>query len=195
MDSGRRRLRPCFPLPFLFPLLILCLALGAGCNGVTDDLSPSGTDFRPPVTPGTVGPAVGQIAPDFTLQSTLGDNVTMSAVLAGRRAVVLYFTMWCPICDAHMSHLRAAVLPSNPDVAFLVADYVSGSVADARNSEVANGYAGSGFTVLADVGNPVLRAYAATMGTTVVIDNAGVVRMNEDYGNGVRIQEILAGLP
>lgn len=175
--------------------LLLCLLLPAACNGVGEDLSPSGTDFRPPVEAGTTGPAVGQIAPDFTLPSTAGDNVSLSATLAGRKGAVLYFTMWCPICDAHMSHMRAAVMPGYPDVAFLAVDYVSGSVADARSSEVANGYAGSGYTVLADIGNPVLHAFAATMGTTVVVDNAGIVRMNEDYGTGSRLQAALAGLP
>jgi hypothetical protein len=33
------------------------------------------------------------------------------------------------------------------------------------------------------------------MGTTVVIDSTGVIRMNEDYKNGVRLQTTLAGLP
>jgi peroxiredoxin/predicted small secreted protein len=179
----------------LLLLLVLSPALLAGCNGVGEDLVPSGTDRRPPVVAGTTGPAVGQIAPDFTLADTLGDNVTLSATLAVRRGAVLYFTMWCPICDAHMSHMRSAVMPAHPDVAFFAIDYVSGSVTDARASEIANGYANSGFTVLVDLGNPVLHAYAATMGTTVVVDNAGIVRMNEDYGSGAQLQAVLGGLP
>ena len=176
-------------------LLLLACSILAGCNGIGEDLSPSGTDRRPPVAAGTVGPFVGQVAPDFTLPSTLGDNVTLSTTLVGRRAAVLYFSMWCPVCDEHMSHMRNSVMPLYPGVAFLAIDYVSGSVAEARANEVANGYAGSGFTVLADLGNPVLRAYAATMGTTVVVDNTGVVRMNEDYGNGTVLLSTLAGLP
>lgn len=178
-----------------FLALLPILALAAGCNGVGEDLSPSAADRRPPVVSGTTGPAVGQNAPDFTLPGTLGESVTLSASLAGRRAIVLYFTMWCPICDAHMSHMRSAVIPAYPDVAFLVIDYVSGTVADALRSETENGYLGSGFTVLVDPGNPVLHAYAATMGTTVVVDNTGVIRMNEDYGNGARLLSVLGGLP
>jgi peroxiredoxin len=173
--------------------LLPILALAAGCNGVGEDLSPSGTDRRPPVEAGTTGPAVGQLAPEFTLPATSGDNVSLSATLAGRKAVVLYFTMWCPICDAHMSHMRSAVMPAFPDVAFLAIDYVSGSVADALRSQTENGY--TDFMVLVDRGNPVLSAYAATMGTTVVVDNAGVIRMNEDYGTGSRLQAVLGGLP
>jgi peroxiredoxin len=176
----------------LFALLAL-LASAAGCNGIGEDLSPSATDRRPPVEAGTTGPAVGQLAPDFTLQATSGDNVTLSATLAGRKAVVLYFTMWCPICDAHMSNMRTAVMPAFPDVAFLAIDYVSGSVADALRSQTENGY--TDFMVLVDPGNPVLHAYAATMGNTVVVDNTGVIRMNEDYGTGSRLMAVLGGLP
>lgn len=175
-------------------LLLTLLLVPAGCDTM-DDLAPSGSDQRPPVTAGTVGPSVGQVAPDFTLPDTLGTTVTLAAALASSKAAVLYFTMWCPVCDAHMSHMRSAVIPAYPDVRFLVADYVSGSVVEARNSEVANGYAGSGFTVLVDIGNPVLHSYAATMGTTVVVDNTGVIRMNEDYKDGARLQDALSNLP
>jgi peroxiredoxin len=173
---------------------LLLLLLLAGCD-ITDDLAPSGGDGRPAVQPGTTGPAVGQIAPDFTLPDSLGGVVNLSASVSSAGGVVLYFTMWCPVCDSHMSHMRSAVIPGFPDVRFFAVDYVSGSVANARSSEVANGYAGSGFTVLADIGNPVLHAYAATMGTTVVVDNAGVIRMNENFRNGAQLLAVLQGLP
>jgi hypothetical protein len=94
-----------------------------------------------------------------------------------------------------MSHLGSTIVPQFPNVRFFAVDYVSGSVADARASEVANGFAESGLTVLADVGHRLLDAYGATMGTTVVIDGAGVVRMNEDYRDGARLEAVLANLP
>jgi peroxiredoxin len=177
-----------------FPTILLLLLL-AGCGGMADDLAPSGTDKRPPVAPGTTGPSVGQQAPDFTVQDSLGATVSLSATLATGRAVVLYFTMWCPVCDVHMSDMRSALIPANPDVRFLAVDYVSGSVDGARASESANGYVGSGFTVLADTKNQVLSAYAATMGTTVVIDNTGLIRMSEDYRDGAHLRSVLADLP
>ena len=181
MDSAKRYGR--------LLLLALLLAL-VGCG----DLDPSGSDKRSPVEPGTTGPAVGQNAPDFTLPDSLGNSLTLSAIFPSANGVVLYFTMWCPICDAHMSHMRSSVMPQFPGARFLAVDYVSGSVAEARTSEIANGYAGSGFTVLADIGGNVLRAYAATMGTTVVIDNTGVVRMNEDYRDGANLSGVLDAL-
>jgi hypothetical protein len=94
-----------------------------------------------------------------------------------------------------MSHMRNTEIPAFPGVRFYAVDYVSGTVADARNSELANGYDGSGFTVLADTQQTVLNLYQATMGTTVVIDRAGVVRMNEDFKDGSRLDATLAALP
>jgi peroxiredoxin len=174
--------------------LLLLFTLVA-CGNMMDDLNPSGNDNRPLVQPGTTGPAVGQNAPDFTLFDTLGNSVTLSSVFPTVQGVVIYFTMWCPICDSHMSHMRSSQIPGFPNVRFYAVDYVSGTVADARNAEISNGYDGSGFTVLADTQQTVLGLYQATMGTTIVIDRTGVVRMNEDYKDGSRLQTVLANLP
>jgi hypothetical protein len=49
--------------------------------------------------------------------------------------------------------------------------------------------------VLADTNQSVLDLYHATMGTTVVIDSTGIVRMNEDYKDGTRLRNVLEALP
>ncbi len=167
-------------------LLGIILAVLTGCGGMMDDLNPSNSDKH----------HVGQIAPDFTLSDTLGTSITLSTALTGTsvNGVVLYFTMWCPTCDVHMSNMRSSHIPNFPNVRFFAVDYVSSTVADARNSELSNGYAGSGFIVLADTGQTVLNLYHGTMGTTVVIDKTGVIRMNEDYKDD-RLTAALAALP
>jgi peroxiredoxin len=180
-----------------FCALLITVFLLGGCGNMMNDLYPSGDNKVPPAMPGTIGPAVGQNAPDFTLSDTLGNSVTLSSVVTstGVRGVVLYFTMWCPVCDTHMSAMRSGFIPQNPDVRFFAVDYVSGSVSAARASEIANGYDGSGFTVLADTQQTVLANYQATMGSTVVVDKSGVIRMNEDFKDGTRLQAALAALP
>jgi peroxiredoxin len=178
-----------------FARLFSCLLLLILITGCGDNLIPSGEDKRPAVQPGTTGSAVGQNAPEFSVANINGSTVDLASALTGKRAVVLYFTMWCPICDAHMSNMRSNVIPSFPTVAFYAVDYVSGSVADAASAAAAGGYAGPAFTVLADVGHILLNGYQATMGTTVVIDKTGVVRMNEDYKDGSRLQAVLNALP
>ena len=177
-------------------LVLLLLVMVSGCGDMMNDLDPSGGNKLPPVQPGTTGPAVGQNAPDFTLTDVLGNSVTLSTAVTttALQGVVLYFTMWCPVCDTHMSHMRNSEIPGFPGIRFYAVDYVSGSVADARNAEVSNGYAGSGFTVLADTQQTVLNLYQATMGTAVVIDSSGVIRLNEDFKDGARFHAVLFGL-
>ena len=174
-------------LTFLFLLVVL-----TGC----DDLDPSSADLRPPVDPNTVGADVGQIAPDFSLFDTEGNPRQMLTELAPQQAIVLYFNMWCPICDAHLSHMRTQIIPNYPDVAFFIVDYVSGTIELSRASQLANGYAS--MTVLVDNTQEVLTLYQATMGTTVVIGNSGgngTVLMNEDYKDGTRLDAVLSALP
>ncbi len=177
--------------------LLLFAVLLTGCGGTMDDLNPSGNDKRTPVVAGTVGPAVGQKAPDFTLPDTLGIDVTLSTELSGTtiKGVVLYFTMWCPLCDTQMTQMRDTIIPNYPDVEFFAIDYVSGTVADALAAELNSGLSGSGFRVLADTHQAVANAYLGTMGVTVVIDKTGVIRMNEDFKDGTRLNAALAALP
>jgi peroxiredoxin len=178
-------------------LLLLMLLLTAGCGGMMDDIVPSDKDKRPAVACGITGPDVCQNAPDFTLSDTLGNMVSLSSVVStpGVSGTVIYFTMWCPICDMHMSNMRASIIPNYPAVRFLIVDYVSSSVAMARNEELSNGYSGSGFTVLVDTSQAVLGGFHATMGATIVVDSAGVVRFNEDYKDGTRLRSVLSALP
>jgi peroxiredoxin len=178
-------------------ILVVVLIMIAGCGGMMDDLLPSGSDKHPIGIPGSTGPLVGQNAPDFILSDTLGNSVSLtSAVMAtGVQGAVLYFTMWCPICDMHMNSMRYSTLPAYPNVRVFLVDYISGSVVDSRNAELQNGYGGSGFTVLADTQQSVLGLYQATMGTTVVVDRTGVIQMNEDYKDGARLQAALTSLP
>jgi peroxiredoxin len=171
-------------------VLVLGLSL-AGCGGTGDDLFPSGSDLRAAVTPGSIGSRPGEVAADFTLPDSLGAPFKLSDMLAGGAtpadAVVLYFTMWCPICLSHTDHMLRTVVPqfqARGDVVYVLVDYVSGSPAGARASEIANGYAGSDFIVLADEGLAVFNQFDAAMGTTVVIGPDGTIHMNEDYRTG-----------
>ena len=174
--------------------MVIFLVLLAGCGGRMDDLNPSGSDKRPPVLCGITGPAACQIAPDFTLSNTIGGSLTLSSELTttNTKGVVLYFTMWCPYCDTDMSNMRNFI-SLFPNIRFFAVDYVSGSVGGAAQAQLAGGF--SDFIVLADTQQTVLNKYQATMQTTVVIDNTGVVRMNESYKDGSRLQAALSSLP
>lgn len=175
--------------------LLVSTFLFTGCGNVADNLFPSASDKRTPAQLGTTGPSVGQNAPDFTLSNTLGSTATLSTMVSSptTSGVVMYFTMWCPVCDSEMSEIQNSIIPLYPNITFLAVDYVSGSVSATRGEELANGFNGSGFIVLADTSQTVLNLYQATMGTTVVIDHSGVIRMNEVYKNS-KLLSILGGL-
>lgn len=179
-------------MSFLKSLLLVFVFALTAC----DDLAPDGSDKRAPADPNVVGSDPGQIAPDFSLFDTQGNAVTMSVELASVDGIVLYFTMWCPVCDAHMSHLRTQVIPNYPNVRFLIIDFVSGSIADALAAQQNNGY--TDLTVLVDDASVVEALYRGTMGTTVVIRNdggQGTILMNEDYKDASRLIESLDSLP
>lgn len=172
-------------------ILALLLTL-AGCG---DNLLPSSEDKRPPVEAGSSGGNTSQKAPEFAVPDINGATVTLASSLAGRKGAVFYFTMWCPICDVHSSHLQELTIPQFPDVGFYLVDYVSGTVADAASAARADGYAGGAFSILADTGHILYNEFQATMGTTVVIDSNGIIQMNEDYKDGTKLQSVLAALP
>ncbi|MCF6280631.1 MAG: peroxiredoxin family protein [Candidatus Polarisedimenticolaceae bacterium] len=169
----------------------IVLLLVLGLTGCQDNLSPSSSDERPAVVTGIIGNQVGQIAPDFTLESSLNTFHTLSSELATHDGVVLYFTMWCPICDNHMSHMRAYIA-SYPNVQFLLVDYVNGSVTDARTSQVSSGY--RDLSVLVDLNRTVENLYEGSMGTTIVVDRLGIVQMNQYYSDGRKLGQVLSRL-
>ncbi|MBE9504024.1 MAG: redoxin domain-containing protein [Proteobacteria bacterium] len=174
-------------------VMIFSLLIVSGCGDYFDDLHPDGGDKRPVAVPGTVGPLVGQDAKDFTISDSLGNAVTLSTETASADGVVLYFTMWCPVCDSHTSNMRSFVVTRFPNITFFLVDYVSGSVADVRSAQLSNGYAD--FNVLADINDVAEKGFDATMGTTVVVNSSGVIVMNEDYKDGSRLIDILETLP
>ena len=172
-------------------ILLFLFALPLGCG---DNLIPSGEDRRSAVEAGTAGSTSGQKATEFAVTDSDGATVTLASALASRKGIVLYFTMWCPSCDQQTAQLQT-MIASFPGVGFYLVDYVSGTVSDAGASALADGFTGVGFTTLADTSHLLLDGFLGTMGTTVVIDAAGVIRLNEDYRDGARVRTVLAALP
>jgi peroxiredoxin Q/BCP len=123
---------------------------------------------------------VGDRAPDFTLPSQLGDNVTLSEYF-GKKNIVLYFYPHdeTPGCIKEACSFR----DSYQQLADLGAEVlgVSGQGVDSHKS-FATHY-GLPFILLADEGNKVRRLYGVqqSMGlmagrVTYIIDKKGVVR-------------------
>ncbi|MDQ7059150.1 MAG: redoxin domain-containing protein [Ghiorsea sp.] len=161
------------------------------CGNTFDDLKPSGDDLRPAVTANSIGSQPSQIAADFAAPATNGTSFKLSDYLVGgpfaSDAVVLYFTMWCPICISHTDHMLYNIIPqfkTRGTVRYVLVDYVSGSISSTTVSEAVNGYAGSVFITIADQNQNILTQLNGAMGKTIVIDAQGIIQMNEDFRTG-----------
>lgn len=183
----------------LSPLLALYLLVTglSGCD-VQDDLLPSSSDNRGTVEAGTTGSRPTQIAADFNLKDMYGEDFVLSDHLAAGSnpadVIVLYFTMWCPVCTSHSDHIFTNVIPqfaNRGNVEYVLVDFVSGSVSSTFAVAQANGYVTPKLNVLADVNQSLKNQLDAAMGITVVIDNDGTILMNEDYRTGQALTEIL----
>lgn len=176
-------------------LILLLLLLGA-CGEIVDDLTPSDNDQRPTIEAGTTGWEVTQMTPPFSVLDINGASVNLTSVLSGNKGAVLYFTMWCDVCGNDMMDILFNVIPVySDDYNFFAVDYLSGSITDAKAAASNAGFLGSQFTILADLNQQLLSVHPPPMGTTVVIDSLGVIRMNELYKDGARLRSALSTSP
>ena len=136
--------------------------------------------------------ATGMTLDNFNVSLNTSEEVELTQTLETSDAVVLYFTMWCPVCDSHMNHIRNELVAAYPNVNFIMVDYVSGSQSDSRSSQLNSGY--SDFNVIADTDDYLQDLLQGTMGTIVVIDKNQVVLLNEYFKNDSALTQVLNNL-
>ena len=113
----------------------------------------------------------GQRAPDFTLKSLDGKEVSLSD-LRGKTVLIDFWATWCPPCRRALPHIQK-----------LHEDYrdrglvVLGINTESPDKPIAfmkqNGYT---FTTLSDPGGKVTQAYGVTgIPTTYIVDRRGMV--------------------
>ncbi len=123
---------------------------------------------------------VGDKAPDFTLPSQMGDNVSLSEYF-GKKSVVLYFY---PKDESPGCTKEACAFRDNyEELANLGAEVLGVSGQSVESHKSFASHYGLPFLLLSDAGNKVREVYGvqATMGiipgrVTFIIDKAGVVR-------------------
>jgi len=123
---------------------------------------------------------VGDKAPDFTLSSQMGDNVTLSEYF-GKKNIVLYFYPKdeSPGCTKEACSFR----DSYEELTNLGAEVLGVSGQSVQSHKSFATHHGLPFLLLSDVGNKVRELYGvpASMGilpgrVTYIIDKKGVVR-------------------
>lgn len=166
-------------------LLLILLATGLhACKGIEDDLLPSGQDLR------TIQHSPRKIG-NMVAQGEEGVINLKKASAASSQGMVLYFTMWCPICNSHTDHIISKIKPHYPEVDFYLVDYVNATLDDAQSARDASGYGNSGLILLLDHKNQVQNAFDGTMGIVVVVNPAGEVLLHEDFKDGTKLKQVL----
>ncbi|MDH2444913.1 peroxiredoxin-like family protein [Amnibacterium sp. CER49] len=101
--------------------------------------------------------SVGDVVPDSTLLTPEGTTTTLSAVLAGRPAVLVFYRgAWCPYCNIALRTYQRELLPEldRRGVALVA---ISPQKPE-RSQEIAEA-AELGFPVLSDPGNALVRTH------------------------------------
>jgi peroxiredoxin len=124
-----------------------------------------------------VGPAIGQVAPDFSVRSTAGSTVTLSSY-RGVPVLLEFMDVDCPACNVEIPTLVSLYANYSTGVRFLSIDvnFVGGADDDAKIAAWASSH-GADWSYALDVGGSITRAYGVTSTPTVFVLGAdGVVR-------------------
>ena len=143
---------------------------------------------------------VGDKAPDFTLPSQMGDNVTLSEFF-GKKNIVLYFY---PRDESRGCTKEACVFRDNYDVLTgLGAEVLGVSSQSIESHKSFASHYGLPFILLSDVDHKVRHLYGvpSTLGiiegrVTYIIDKRGIVRhiFNSQSHPGLHVEEALKAL-
>lgn len=126
----------------------------------------------------TEAPIVGHPAPEFTLQTAVGQTITLSEMTKqagsnGKPVVLNFWASWCAPCRVEMPSLQQASVTYNGRVAFI-------GINQGEDFSTITDF-GSEYNVtyplLIDPDNRVNRLYEVnSLPTTVFVDQNGVVR-------------------
>lgn len=151
-------------------VIALAALMGAGWIYVSRDPTPSTGP-----TPVTTAPYVGNLAPDFTLNSLDGQTITLRDFTAGdgQPVVLNFWATWCPPCRVEMPYFERASAKYDGRVAIL-------SINQAESPQTIGEYAtrnGLTYRLLVDQDMKVNNLYGVmNLPTTIFIDKNGVVR-------------------
>ncbi len=132
------------------------------------------------------------VVDDFTVNLNTEQDYSLSERLNNYDGIVLYFTMWCPVCDNHMQLLRSDFVAQYPNVDFVLVDYVSASAANSRTTQLNNGY--RDFNVISDRDDYLENVLDGAMARVVLIDKNFTVVFSELFKNHLDLAAAIEGL-
>jgi len=179
-------------MSYVKSLLFCFFAVSCMCSNPNylSNLIPDGVDRR---AEGDISIRIGDTVENLYLYNTDGSTPTSTDILTAKGGLVLYFTMWCSFCDTQINNIEKRIVGKYPDVEIYLVDYVSDTVDETRSNQIMGGY--ETLNTAFDKNGLLVKLFSATMGTTVVIDRNSVLRMNEDFKDGQRLDDVLSYLP
>lgn len=147
-------------------LLVLGLALGwMVLSRVPPQANPA---HAPPA------PQKGFTAPDFTLETTNGEMITLTS-LRGKPVMLNFWASWCPPCRAEMPSIQTIFERYGDQVVFLGINATSQDSLTSAYQLIDE--LDLTFSILLDTSGTVGRAYRVfSLPTTFFIDRQGVIR-------------------
>lgn len=155
-------------------LLVLAAMLGGAWVVLSQE---DMTAVQSPITL-TEAPIVGHRAPDFTLQTAVGESITLSELIAangatGQPVVLNFWASWCAPCRVEMPELQQASRDYNGRAVIIGVNQgeSQATVSDFGRSENIS------YPLLVDDQSEVSRLYnVSSLPTTIFIDGQGVVQ-------------------
>ena len=159
---------------------------GTGVEEQTPDI-PKLTEVVP-----EVGPEIGNLAPDFTLQTIDGQSVTLSD-FRGKMVMLVFWVMECKECIYELPYIQAIFDEKPTDRLAVLTVNVENTMTDVEEFVDTNKYT---FPVLLDLDAEVCIKYRRGAPTTFFIDANGIIReiRDETFESRDEIQNILQSL-
>ena len=161
----------------LVVLLVLCCCL-PGCGKPSAALE--------------VAPRVGALAPDFTLPTVGGQEVSLDE-MRGQPVVLCFWTTVCGYCRLQMLYLQEAFDRKGGEVAFIAIDIGEGEPTVAQFARDN----GINFTIALDQDGAIRDTYNVSYRlTTFLVDREGVIRYIKPgpFGSTDELLALLEGL-
>jgi peroxiredoxin len=140
-------------------------------------------------------PQMGDKAPDFTLQSIDGKNISLSDY-QGKILIIVFTSVNCQECEAQMPYLVGAYQQANGKLAVVDIYHMIFDPRLVQNYVTSKQF--TAFPSLPDVNNTVANAYGATRypPTNIVIDATGIIKYKKigRFQSQQEIDDILKSL-